>query len=148
MDGGYESANNADGCILFEPASAYHCTVYGGRCLICRLFGYSGDYDKEGRRRWKPCRFYPADSLYPFEHRVYGQEELDARFSAPLPVMADFMAQALALAPDGGGRMEPLREALPKALRKLMLIACMKGFDDDGDNDNGGGNGTPAPLSA
>ncbi len=144
MDGSYASANNEDGCILFNPLSPYHCTVYGGRCLICRLFGYSGEYDKAGKRRWKPCRFYPADKLLPFEHRVYGEDELNRTFSVPLPVMSDFMGQALALTPDGNGHTEALREALPKALRKLMLIAYMKGFDGD----NGGGNDTPAPLSA
>ena len=31
-----------DGCVLFDPDSPYHCTVYGGRCLICRLFGLDG----------------------------------------------------------------------------------------------------------
>ncbi len=146
MEGDFASANNDDGCILFDPRSPYHCTVYGGRCLICRLFGYAGEHDKSGKPRWRPCRFYPDDALLPFEHREYGEEEL-ARFSAPLPIMADFMEQVLALAPDGG-HTEPLREALPKALRKLMLIAYMKGFDDDDDNDNGGGNDSPAPLSA
>ncbi len=146
MEGDFVSANNDDGCILFDPGTPYHCTVYGGRCLICRLFGYAGEHDKNGRPRWRPCRFYPDETLLPFEHREYGEEEL-ARFSAPLPIMADFMEQALSLAPDGG-QTEALREALPKALRRLMLIAYMKGFDDDGDNDNGGGNDTPAPLSA
>ena len=147
MDGSHVSANNDDGCILFNPHSPWHCTVYGGRCLICRLFGYAGEYDKNGKPRWRPCRFYPDEKLLPFEHREYGEEEL-ARFAAPLPIMADFMEQALSLSPDGSGQTEPLREALPKALRKLMLIAYMKGFDDDGDNDNGGGNDTPTPLSA
>ena len=147
MDGSHVSANNDDGCILFTPHSPWHCTVYGGRCLICRLFGYAGEYDKNGKPRWRPCRFYPDEKLLPFEHREYGEEEL-ARFAAPLPIMADFREQILSLSPDGSGQTEPLREALPKALRKLMLIAYMKGFDDDGDNDNGGGNDTPTPLSA
>ena len=46
-----------DGCFLFDPDSPYHCTVYGGRCLICRLFGFSGDHGKDGAIRWKPCRY-------------------------------------------------------------------------------------------
>ena len=46
-----------DGCILFAPDTPYHCTVYGGRCLICRLFGFSGDHGKDGYIRWKPCRY-------------------------------------------------------------------------------------------
>ena len=46
-----------DGCVLFDPDSPYHCTVYGGRCLICRLFGFSGDHGKDGTIRWKPCKY-------------------------------------------------------------------------------------------
>ena len=49
--------SDRDGCILFDPDTAYHCTVYGGRCLICRLFGFSGDHGKDGLIRWKPCRY-------------------------------------------------------------------------------------------
>ncbi len=144
MEGRHISANNADGCILFDPSSPYHCTVYKGRCLICRLFGYAGDYDKEGRRRWRPCKFYPDDKLLPFEHREYRGNELEKISSVPVPVMSDFMGRALALSPDSSGHTEALRDAVVKALRRLMLIAYIKGFDDD----NGGGNDSPAPLSA
>ena len=28
--------SDRDGCILFDPDTAYLCTVDGGRCLICR----------------------------------------------------------------------------------------------------------------
>ena len=146
MDGSHASLNNEDGCILFKPDSPYHCTVYGGRCLICRLFGYSGDLDKDGKRRWRPCRFYPADKLLPFEHRTYGEDELTVLSPVPLPVMSDFMEQALSLSPDSSGHTEALRVALVAALKRLMFIAYIKG--DGGDNDNGGGNDSPAPLSA
>lgn len=144
LDGSHESLNNGDGCILFNPDSPYHCTVYGGRCLICRLFGYSGDLDKDGKRRWRPCKFYPADKLLPFEHRVYGEKELAALSSVPVPVMSDFMEQALFLSPESSGHTEVLRDALVKALKRLMFIAYMKGFGGD----NGGGNDSPAPVSA
>ena len=146
MEGSHVSLNNEDGCILFNPDSPYHCTVYGGRCLICRLFGYSGEFDKEGKRRWRPCRFYPEDKLSPFEHRTYGEEELAGLSSVPVPVMSDFMERGLSLTPDSSGHTESLREAVVKALKKLMFIASIKSFG--GDNDNGGGNDSPAPLSA
>lgn len=147
MDGSHVSLNNGDGCILFNPDSPYHCTVYGGRCLICRLFGYSGELDKDGRRRWRPCRFYPSDKLIPFEHRTYGEDELSALSSVPIPVMSHFMERALSLSPDSAGDTEPLRDAVVKALKRLMFIACIKGFDGDNDN-GGGGNDNPTPLSA
>ena len=51
------SFTRGDGCFLFDPDSPYHCTVYEGRCLICRLFGFSGDHGKDGTIRWKPCKY-------------------------------------------------------------------------------------------
>ena len=52
-----DSFTRGDGCFLFDPDSPYHCTVYEGRCLICRLFGFSGDHGKDGTIRWKPCKY-------------------------------------------------------------------------------------------
>ena len=52
-----DSFTRGDGCFLFDPDSPYHCTVYEGRCLICRLFGFSGNHGKDGTIRWKPCRY-------------------------------------------------------------------------------------------
>ena len=57
VEAGNDAFTDRDGCILFDPDTAYHCTVYGGRCLICRLFGFSGDHGKDGAIRWKPCRY-------------------------------------------------------------------------------------------
>ena len=57
-------------------------------------------------------------------------------------------AKWIAMNCPAGTKVKILDGKKNKALRKLMLIAYMKGFDDDGDNDNGGGNDTPAPLSA
>lgn len=145
LTGTYESANNPDGCILFEPLSEYHCTVYEGRCLICRLFGYSGEWDKNGKSRWKPCRFYPAAKLLPFEHRMYSGEEMTQRFGCEPPVMSTFMENALALTPDSNGQTLPLREALRSALQRLMFIVHVKGYNGDDDNND---NDTPTPISA
>lgn len=57
-----EAFAGGDGCFLFDPDSPYHCTVYGGRCLICRLFGFSGDHGKDGAIRWKPCKYMPPSA--------------------------------------------------------------------------------------
>ncbi len=35
-------------CVLSEPERKFHCRVYGGRPLICRLFAFSGDKAKDG----------------------------------------------------------------------------------------------------
>ena len=51
------------GCQFWNKESNYHCTVYGGRPLICRLFGASGFYDKNSQVVFSPCKFYPAEKL-------------------------------------------------------------------------------------
>jgi uncharacterized protein len=126
------------GCIFFDADSPWHCTVYGGRCLICRLFGYSGDYGKDGSRRWKPCRFYPAGLLEsnhpPLMHRQYTEKELYDLFAAVPPAMPDCIEQALSLTPDTAGKTVQLRTAIPAAIRKLLWIMQI--------------NDTPEPESA
>lgn len=120
------------GCILFDPANPYHCTVYGGRCLICRLFGYTGDRGKDGAIRWKPCKFPPRErGLEPRddggkggegERRQYRAEELFERFGAAPAAMGDVTAQVIALAPDSVEERFPLRDALPRAIARLLML--------------------------
>lgn len=137
-------AEEADGCILFNPNSKYHCTVYGGRALICRLFGFSGDYGKDGKPRWKPCRFLPEETLefHKISHRQYSEDEICAIFNALPPAMSDCVQQALTLSLSGiASETLPLREALPQAIRKLlMMMAFCGGSDNDNNDDN---NNTP-----
>jgi len=137
-------ANTDTGCFLFDYDSPWHCTVYEGRCLICRLFGYSGDRGKDGKKRWKPCRFYPAEQLDahvpPLTHRQYTEGEMQDLFGCVPPAMSDCMEQALSLTPESSEDTHPLRQALPAAIRKLKLIIAFNSSDDD----NSGGE----PMSA
>ncbi len=139
------ASGGINGCILYDGNSPWHCTVYEGRCLICRLFGYSGDHGKDNKCRWKPCRFYPAEKLEQhiplLTHRQYTENELLELFGLLPPVMSDCMEQALALTP-GCSRMQPLREVLPCTIRKLKLIIAFNGNNNNDDNNNG------EPLSA
>ncbi len=108
------------GCFLFDPDSPYHCTVYGGRALICRLFGHSGDRGKDGRKRWKPCRFLPTgtkDAGHQFE-----EDELLERFGHSPPVMSDFTSGAQSLMPDRIQERLPLSEALRDAIAKIRML--------------------------
>ncbi|MGP1577067.1 MAG: YkgJ family cysteine cluster protein [Treponema sp.] len=112
-----------DGCFLFDPDSPYHCTVYEGRCLICRLFGYSGNYGKDGNLRWKACKYmdYRPDILVEQTHRQYNEEELHHIFGAVPPNMHTISTQLIALNPENTHPL-PLRIALPAALEKLKMI--------------------------
>lgn len=123
------------GCLLFDPANPYHCTVYGGRCLICRLFAYTGDRGKDGRPRWKPCKHLPlecADSGA-IRRPQYSEAELLERFGTVPPMMADIAQRVLALDPDGASARRPLREALPDAIRKIRLLISFS-FDPPNPN--------------
>ena len=125
LDGSYvPPRQNAEaGCFLFDEISPYHCTVYGGRCCICRLFGYSGARGKDGTKRFKPCRFYGDDKkLAPLTHREYTESELRALFGDTPPAMSDIMEKVLALTPDSAGTTRPLRQALPDALRRILFL--------------------------
>ncbi len=127
-------ADSDKGCILFTHDSAYHCTVYGGRCLICRLFGYTGDTGKDGKKRWKPCRFYPAEKLAlrtpPLEHRQYDEEELKTVMNGVPPTMAECTEQALSLTPESNGNTIPLRDALPNAIKKIQWLMAVNDVPD------------------
>lgn len=113
----------ASGCFLFDPENDYHCTVYGGRALICRLFGYAADTGKDGKIRWKPCRLGNDAVLKEgFTKRQYTEDEILSLTGMLPPVMSVFLREAVAIMPDEAGRTVPLREALPKAIRKLQLI--------------------------
>lgn len=122
-----------EGCILFDPLSPHHCTVYEGRCLICRLFGFSGDHGKDGTIRWKPCRYMKPSGIagkaaggisgVPDVQtgRQYGQEEMMRLFDAVPPYMGAASSSLLALNPDDT-HPRPLRIALPAAIKKLKLL--------------------------
>lgn len=123
-EGNFRSDYNGRTCIFFNAESDYHCTIYGGRPFICRLFGGSSFRGKDGETVWKPCKFYPATDLEkhspPLAHRQYTYEEAKNILGQVPPVMADIMEQAVSLCP-GDTLTETLRESLPKIIRKMMM---------------------------
>ncbi|TCW60997.1 YkgJ family cysteine cluster protein [Treponema sp. J25] len=129
----------SSGCFLADSANPYHCTVYEGRPLICRLFAYAGDRDKKGRVRFRPCKYQEG-----YEGVTYGEETLLSLFRGVPPVMADYTALALGIMPAETGHRLPLRQALPSALNKVRYLLDLAAFsassespfrDDDTDND-------------
>ncbi|EPF29530.1 YkgJ family cysteine cluster protein [Treponema medium] len=136
-----DASIGGDGCVLFDPESPYHCTVYDGRCLICRLFGFSGDHGKDGCIRWKPCRYMAPSAVAgnaangitgtPINGtdmvqdvqtgHQYGQEEMMRLFGTVPPYMGAASSSLLALNPDDT-HPRPLRIALPAAIKKLKML--------------------------
>jgi len=145
-----EKNSGRRGCVLADPSGDYHCTVYEGRPLICRLFAFSGDRGKDGSIRFRPCAHMEVKG-----ERALGQAELSARYGLLPPAMGDLASEAAFLLPSSAGDRAPLREALPRAVDKIRRLTDLSAFsvfaasrDGDGDNDNPGGNTPPMPRAS
>lgn len=114
-----------------------HCTIYGGRASICRLFGAAGSRDKHGNEVWKPCKFYPAEELAavktlsgePILHRQYTAEEVKNLFGILPPVMSDMMDQEETFTPDDDSSTL-IHDILPKYIQRLMWIVDLNAGKD------------------
>lgn len=128
-DGNFRKDYAEKTCIFFREDSNYHCTIYGGRPFICRLFGASSSYDKNGNPVWKPCKFYPAEELAkhipPITHIQYTKAETEKVIGMCPPPMSDFMEGAVSLTPGNSGTF-PLRKILPETIRKILFERQMK----------------------
>jgi Fe-S-cluster containining protein len=112
-----------NGCVFYNPQSTEHCQIYGGRMLICRLFGYCGDHDKNAKLRWRPCRFMPDNCMNGLTHRQYDSEELATKYAVLPPDMSLFTTEAMGIFP-GNNQTMLLRDALPNAVKKINMILC------------------------
>ncbi len=126
-------------CLFFDEKSPYHCTIYGGRAFICRLFGGSGYSSRTGDKVWRPCKFYPDNLLAahkpPLEKRPYSQEETQAIFGTTPPLISD-LAEGASCTNNNGTFL--IHEILPQKIKWLFWLIDMN------DNGNDNPNGTPA----
>ena len=58
-----EKSIGSDHCPLFDPDNPHHCTVYGARPLICRLFGACASTTKEGVAEFRHCKYNDAMTM-------------------------------------------------------------------------------------
>lgn len=121
--------NDSDRCSFYNPDSVYHCKAYGGRALICRLFGAGCTKTKEGKPCWRPCKFMSSELLAlhnpPLEHRQYEGDEIREMLGAIPPIMSDMADQVPQYTP-GNDTAIIIREALPRAIQKLLWIIELK----------------------
>ncbi|MGN0728117.1 YkgJ family cysteine cluster protein [Treponema sp.] len=114
-------------CIFFNKENPWHCSIYGARPFVCRLFGGSCFYSKSHGAVWRPCKFYPEERLKNFGllRRQYRGSEIVQILGAVPPVMSDVMSQALSLSPENTSTA-PLREILPAKIQHILfLIKCL-----------------------
>ena len=137
------------GCRFWDENNPYHCTIYGGRAFICRLFGACGNKSKNNKMVFKPCKFYPEQALasfkVPLAHRQYEEQEIQEIFGTLPPVMSDLMEAAVSISPDNHDT-QLIHDILPDTIRKLQWICNMN--DDGNDNDTNNGGDQPEPLAS
>lgn len=111
-------------CPFHDYEKAYHCTIYGGRPSICRLFGASCSKSKNGEKVWKPCKFYPVEELQKYSpllsHRQFSQSETESILGKMPPLMSDLMEQIENSSISKETKL--IREILPKTIQKLLWI--------------------------
>lgn len=137
-------------CPLVEPHPAPeggHCGVYGGRPLICRLFGFSGVVSKRGLPAFALCRHMEA--LPGLEERSFEGASLSALAEVEPPLMSDYGERLVALKPEDSGERGPLPSLLPRALSRVSLLLAMgRAAGDDKPHDDGGAPEPNAPMAA
>lgn len=116
------------GCPFWDEKKEYHCTIYGGRSFICRLFGGCGSKGKRESLVFKPCKFYPTELLNahkpPLAHTQYSENQVMEIFGTLPPLMTDIMESAVSLNPEIQST-QMLRKILPEIVRRLKWILSM-----------------------
>lgn len=131
-------------CLFFNENSPFHCSIYGGRAFICRLFGASSYKGKTEEKVWRPCKFYPDEYLSshkpPIQKRQYSEAETETILGAVPPLMSDLIEEAKASTKSGETVL--IRDVLPRTIRWLLWLIDMN------NNGNDNPNGTPSPAAA
>lgn len=105
-------------CPFWSEDDPYHCRMYPGRGLICRLFGFSSRRDKEGELEFRPCKHMPRANRGSFADDAGGMVKL------PL-AMADYASRLVALSPGAvRGQFGPM---VGEALAQLKYLRALKG---------------------
>jgi Fe-S-cluster containining protein len=127
-------------CVLYRSdyteAGLWGCTQYQYRAVVCRLFGFAGNLDRDGRPRLAMCRV--------MKERVTGGSAAVAIDDAksPMPLFVDAGLRITALHPALGTVRLPINMALREALLKVGIllalttqrIPCLPGDHEDPPN--------------
>jgi Fe-S-cluster containining protein len=106
-------------CVLyrsdFTEAGLWGCSHYRHRSVVCRLFGFAGNRDRDGIPRLAMCRVM-KDSRGP-EAAALGGDDGDAS----LPLFSEAGLRITALHPALGVARMPINMALREALQKVGM---------------------------
>jgi len=124
-----EKAYISQQCILFrpdlQPTEGGGCSQYPYRALVCRLFGFAGNIDREGIPQLAKCRHMPHRESIP------GKGKNDPHQHAVMPLFHGFGIALTAIHPDLGAVRKPINEALFEALAKVGLLLDLQTIPQD-----------------
>ena len=109
-------------CPLYIKDSPYHCSVYGVRPLVCRLFGASAVRDKNGHAEFGNCKWNTRALHISSENLENHGDEL--------VIMGDYGMRLEEIQPDDN-QTYPLDEALEKAIYKIKFILKLDNDDPE-----------------
>lgn len=120
----YQAADKLDfggRCVFYEPEAGHpgrgRCSRYELRPLICRLFAFSGNTDKNGRPRLIVCgKIKDADPQHSQK-----AVELVAYGEVRPPIMSEYVMKAAAIDPQLAREQLPINLAFKRAVDRVWL---------------------------
>lgn len=118
-------------CVLYRPdfteAGLWGCSQYRHRAVVCRLFGFAGNRDRDGLPRIAMCRVMKENDA-----PCLAAEDL-----SPMPLFSDAGLAVTALHPGLGTIRMPINEALYEALQKVGMFLDLAGVPLFGETGSG-----------
>jgi len=131
-------------CALYDAGvdnpTRGRCSMYAHRPTLCRLFGFAGRRDADGRPEFSPCWIH--GHIQPEQVRSARIEVRAGNIPLPLFTEATMRVNAAALNLDG--RPQPINVALRRAIQSTGLSMALRGItvndvtesrNDRGDDD-------------
>ena len=114
-----EQNGNDRQCVLYRPdltrAGFWGCSQYATRTVICRLFGFAGNPDRDGIPRLALCRIMKEAGAE--QAAIVVGDPL-----APMPLFVEAGLRITALHPGLGTQRLPINVALRQALMKVGMV--------------------------
>jgi len=107
-------------CTFFKPVPGSttdgHCSRYPQRPLVCRLFGFAGRRNKEGRPQFTACKVHQQHSPSVVQAATARVGEGTLR----PPLFSEAMDSLWSLHPTLGFDRYPINQALQRALERVL----------------------------
>ena len=111
-------------CVLYDPKGLEgHCSAYAHRGVVCRLFGFAGNLDRNRVPQLAACKVMRTVS----PDMVARGEALIGLEPSLLPIFSEAGIRLCAMEPTLGSRRLPINEALREAMGKVEVMRLYTG---------------------